>query len=77
MGLDQNIINNTLIEKCTLAKNRSTSVYLAIFEFDSLNVSQFYLENNVIGIDYLFKNYENENSMNPSYNLSDILLLNN
>ena len=31
----------------------------------------------MIDIEYFFKNYENENNLNPSFNISDILLTNN
>ena len=48
-----------------------------MFEVDSLSLSMLYLQNNEINIDYMFKNYENENNMNPSFNLTDIVLSNN
>ena len=48
-----------------------------MFELDSSNVSMFYLENNEIDIDYLFKNYQNENNLNPSFNFSNIVLSDN
>ena len=31
----------------------------------------------MIDIGYFFKNYDNENNLNPSFNISDILLANN
>ena len=45
LGLDSNIINNSLIENCIIEKPKGENC-LSLYEFDSSKINDFTLKNN-------------------------------